>query len=233
MRQVLLFLLTASLAMPAFGQCSKSSSSCSSDDCAPSRHTVSNNNNNGKYQRFTLIGGAGAQYTIDQAGAAFPSGKGGEGALEPATNAQRLNFQAFGFAGYRFNGGYRAPHAFGVFGTYGQLTPQALTETNALQGLVSELPQTGTTPDYREIEAGFLIRNWFRISAGIGEQRFVNDNDEMISQQYYSATAGFHAPLGRNLVAYANATTKFGRDFAEFSIRPSAGLAFQLRAFRF
>ena len=186
-----------------------------------------------RYQRLTLIAGGGPQYTLDQAGAAFPSGKGADGVLTPATNAQRLNWQAFAFAGYRFNGGnYRAPHAFGVFGTYGQLTPQALTEVNALQGLVNQLPATGTTPDYREVEAGFLLRNWFRISAGLGEQRFVNDAEEAISQQYYTTTAGFHAPLGRNLVMYANATARFGRDFAEFSVRPTAGLAFQLRALR-
>lgn len=228
MKQILLFSAILLASFSGYSQCSKASVQ-HSDDCAPSRHTM---NERPSFQRFTLIAGGGPQYTIDQAGAAFPSGKGGDGTLEPATTAQRLNFQAFAFAGYRFNGGYRAPHAFGIFGTYGQLTPQALTEINALQGLTEELPLPGTTPSYREVEAGFLLRNWLRISGGIGEQQFTDHDEATIRQTYYTATAGFHAPLGRNLVAYANATARFGRDFAEFSIRPTAGLAFQLRAIR-
>ncbi|MDP5169912.1 MAG: hypothetical protein NWR72_06680 [Bacteroidia bacterium] len=226
MKKILLSLMVMAALVPSYAQCNSSSAD---RNCAPSRTTTQTPP---KYHRLMLVAGGGPQYIIDQAGAAFPSGQDGHTTLEQATNAQRLNWQAFGFLGYRFNGGYRAPHSVGVFGTYGQLTPQALTEVNALQGLVDVLPATGTTPDYREVEAGFMLRNWLRLSAGVGEQRFVTDAGTTVKQQYYSATTGFHLRMSQNLVAYANVTTRFGRDFAEFSFRPNAGLALQLRALR-
>ncbi len=216
---VFLFLGTSA----AYGQCGHSHRPCS-----PSRTSQEPP----KYQRLTLIAGGGPQYTLDAAGPAFPSVGHEANGLQPATTAQRLNWQGFGFLGYRFNGGYRAPQAFGLFGTYGQFTPQAITEVNALQGIVNPLPAQGSVADFREIEAGFLIRNWLRLSAGIGEQRFVDDNGLTHSQQYYSTTTGIHLPMSRNLVAFASVTTRFGRDFEAFTFRPNAGLAFQLRAIR-
>ncbi len=226
MKKILLSLLVMSAMAPAYAQCD---APCDDRKCTPSRQAMQENPH---YHRLMLVAGGGPQYILDQAGEAFPAGQDGHTTLERATSAQRLNWQVFGFLGYRFNGGNRTPHAVGVFGTYGQLTPQAVTEVNALQGLVEELPAVGTTPDFRELEAGVLVRNWLRVSGGVGEQRFVNEAGSTVRQQYYSATTGFHLRMSQNLVAYANVTTRFGLDFAEFSFRPNAGLALQLRALR-
>lgn len=226
MKKILLSLLVMSAMVPAYAQCN---TPCTDRKCTPTRQTLQEKP---VYQRLMLVAGGGPQYMIDQAGDAFPAGQDGHTTLERPTNAQRLNWQAFGFLGYRFNGGSRNPHAAGLFGTFGQLTPQAVTEGNALQGLLEDLPAAGTTPDFRELEAGLLVRNWLRVSGGVGEQRFVNEAGSIVRQQYYSATTGLHIRMSQNLVAYANVTTRFGLDFAEFSFRPNAGLALQLRALR-
>lgn len=228
MKQFLLLPLLILSCSTSYGQCC-SSKSQHTNDCAPSRHSM---NERSSFQRVTILAGGGPQYTLDQAGSAFPAGKGADQTLEPATTAQRLNFQAFGFLGYRFDGNGRTPHAFGLFGTYGQLSPQAMTETNAVQGLTQTLPLPGSTPSYRELELGFLVRNWFRISGGFGEQVFTDQDEEMIQQTYYTTTAGIHLPLGSSLRGYIHTTVRFGRDFSEFSVRPAAGLAVQLHAIR-
>lgn len=144
-------------------------------------------------------------------------------------DAQLLNWQMQGFAGYRLDGrnGCRA-NVLGIWGTVGF---QSESSVNALlKGQeLSTLPEAGTSEPHlaQEWEVGIFFKEWFRLSGGVGQLIYEDVNDIERKLDYYTATAGFSVYMGQYVRWVTNGTFLFGQDFEEITFRPSTGIAIQ------
>ena len=176
-----------------------------------------------KYDRLTLqIGGAG-NYTwgdVDETPTTF--------------NPEMVGGQLQGFFGLKIDpeSGRKNPNSFGVWATYGNYSQEALTQLFIDQGLNFSLGDNPTVMGFKEWEVGFLMKNWFRISGGVGLLQFSDYNQDIQYLGYYSATAGFGIKVGKALKWVTNGTVLFGRDFTQYSFRPSTGLVLHFDFFR-
>ncbi|MCB0851433.1 MAG: hypothetical protein KDD63_04260 [Bacteroidetes bacterium] len=168
-----------------------------------------------RYDRLTLQIGGGGNYAWGQISDQVPS----------EFNRDLLSGQAQGFFGIRFDvENRRRPNVVGVWGTYGFQTPQSVNSIFRSQELDFVLSENPTILEIREWEAGLLLRNWFRLSGGMGTLNFVDSKEELQSLNYYTATAGLGIKLGKSLKWVTNGTVMLGRDFENFTFRPSTGL---------
>lgn len=141
-------------------------------------------------------------------------------------------WQGQGFAGIRLEPGRRKrSNVLGAWGTIGFLPDAALTNLLTLQGLPADVNPGSAGHEFREWEVGVLFREWFRVSAGRGFQRYIDLNRMEQEVAYYTATAGLSINITRALKWNTTATLLFGDDFGQTTFRPATGLAFRFNAF--
>ena len=170
-----------------------------------------------KYDRLTIQLGGGGNYAWGEVSDQVPQ----------AYEKDLMSGQAQGFVGIRFDVENRKrPNVLGVWGTYGFQTPQSVNRIFQSQQLDYVLAEDPSTLEIRELEAGLLLRNWFRVSGGVGELSFTDLNNEIRTLQYYTATAGIGIKVGKSLKWVTNGTVMLGKDFENFTFRPSTGLVF-------
>lgn len=220
--------------------CSKSRSSCSSksysSSCSSSNqvrvvtHTYQTDKKERKrrYDRMVFMWGAGAHFLPKNA--TIPI-NGRIGGTDQEVSQRQWQTDALLGIRYGLNGSHRRANVVGVFGDFGMVATPALQRIFDDQGLYREI-QPYTQADFRSLEAGFLLREWFRISGGIGNQYFVDARGSQNRVDYYTATTGIYVPLGRRLTWTTTATAMFGKDFENVTIRPATGLAFRLNFLR-
>lgn len=87
---------------------------------------------------------------------------------------------------------------------------------------------TGEAPHlFTEVEGGFLIREWLRLSYGQGIQHRT-ETDIPGSHHYHVATIGSAARLFRPVELVFNATGRFGQAYRQLSLGAELGLALRL-----
>lgn len=79
--------------------------------------------------------------------------------------------------------------------------------------------------EFFEIEAGVLLRQWFRLSTGVGKQ-FIHLSNENIEWNYYCGTIGFIIPIW-NLDLTVQGTIIYGNDINDPVIRADASLMYR------
>lgn len=175
--------------------------------------------------RLMLMVGGGPSYTLDPAPASSGIPKGEETTSGLSWNPQMLSGFGNAFLGYRFDmKGNKKANVFGVWGTAGLLNSHALERVLYTQEVV-QVPRSNSQNSFTELEAGFLLKEWFRVSGGLGQQSFTNLGGERIDLRYNIATLGLNVPLGKTLVWQTSASMLFGKDFQKASFRPATGLA--------
>jgi hypothetical protein len=139
-----------------------------------------------------------------------------------------VNGQADAFLGIRLQPRQRRrSNVIGVWGTAGLHNAAAMDRLLAIQGINEALDPGTDLYEFREWEVGFLFKEWFRVSGGQGYQRLVNDSQQEIELEYYTASAGFSWNLSRSIKWNTTANLRFGQDFQQVAFRPSTGLSFR------
>ncbi|MEM7368872.1 MAG: hypothetical protein AAF587_09725 [Bacteroidota bacterium] len=150
------------------------------------------------------------------------------GKFEREFNPDLLSYQANGFVGLRMQPRKRKrSNVVGVWGTGGIHAHSALINLFELQNVDARVDPGTEFHEFREWEAGFLFREWFRLSGGKGVQRYTNTNLELEEVNYFIATTGFSFNILPSVKWNTSASFLFGEDFQEISFRPSTGLAFR------
>ncbi|MGA1583843.1 MAG: hypothetical protein ACO4CH_11380, partial [Saprospiraceae bacterium] len=106
---------------------------------------------------------------------------------------------------------------FGRFGNHGQSAAEALLNQQ-------DLIQIESAPNnqFRELEIGLLMKEWFRVSGGLGWQRFLDEAGSPTEKSYGVATIGFAPRFFKIIEINLNAVACYGRDFEQPSLRGEA-----------
>ena len=104
-----------------------------------------------------------------------------------------LSWQSSASFTYRFDIKNNRATAFGLFGDFGSLNAMAINQMQQQQQLAG-LDQRNTNFFY-ECEAGFLVREWLRLSAGAGKQELYQANYKQ-TEIYGTGTIGFVMRFG-------------------------------------
>lgn len=170
------------------------------------------------YNRLTLHLGASANYAYGELGSAFTG-----------YNPALTDWQGNGFIGYRFDVTGRRKrqkgNLVGVWASIGLHDQAALSSLFQSQGRF-DVVSANSVNEFREWEAGFMFKEWVRISAGRGYQNYTNAGGENITLNYYTTTAGLALHFTRALDLTLNGTVLYGQDFQQLSFRPSVGVNF-------
>ncbi|RMG70938.1 MAG: hypothetical protein D6722_07795 [Bacteroidetes bacterium] len=181
------------------------------------------NRNRGDRNRLHIQLGGAAHYS---------HGLLSESAANATYSPEFTGWQGTGFAGIRLEPGRRKrSNVIGAWGTMGFLPDAALSNLLLLQGLPDDVDPGSSGHEFREWEVGILFKEWFRISAGRGWQRYTDLSLDEQELAYYTATAGVSLNITRSIKWNTTATLLFGDDFAEYAFRPATGLAFRFNAF--
>ena len=168
------------------------------------------------YDRFTLHLGASANYAYGELGTAYTG-----------YNPDLTDWQGNAFLGYRYDVTGRRKrkkgNLVGVWLSAGLHDQTALSSLFKSQGRFDTVDPASVN-QFREWEAGFMLKEWFRISAGKGYQNFTNVGGENITLNYYTTTAGLALHFTKALDLTLNGTVLFGQDFQRYSFRPSVGV---------
>ncbi len=176
-------------------------------DLLQANDTLNINNDNGhRPGRFSFKIGGGFHYVESEIGNITSEfDKDGLAFLANAQLAIRYSIRTYGEDKDRGS-------AFGLFGRY---------------GFLSDMGTDGDFPFY-EIEAGWVLREWIRVSGGIGNQDY-NFNGESMSVSYYTGTAGIVLRFGQVELDF-NLTSLFDENFDEDpSFRANATLNIHFR----
>ena len=177
-----------------------------------------------RYDRLHLqVGGAGS-YLYDQSN---------ETGFDP--QAERVDGFAEGMIGLRFDirgrRGRRA-NVLAGWGTVGVLSPQSVRVLLAEQGVAGGVDASAVSYQYQEMEAGFLFKEWFRLSGGVGMLEYQDLSGAVQTFNYYKATSGFSIGLTRAIKWNTYATVLVAEGGSNFTFRPSTGLSFRFNFLR-
>jgi hypothetical protein len=142
---------------------------------------------------------------------------------------ERTNFMGEAMLGIRFdqkrNG--RKANVLGAWGTAGYSSPQTVELMLREQGDARQVDLTASPGTFYEMEAGLLLKEWIRISGGVGNQQFVDLSGAEQSFDYYKVTTGISLRLSRSIKWNTNAAFIFTEGMSNYSFRPSTGLSFR------
>lgn len=139
--------------------------------------------------------------------------------------SERLNWQANGMLGLRFNKkGIRNGNIVGLFGTYGTATDRVVAAMLTDQNIPILDLSDKKFNNFYNIEAGVVMADFLRVSTGAGRLDYedVFTGDE--SLYYLSSTAGLMIRLGA-VRWNIDCNFMYGRDFGNTVIRPSTGFS--------
>ncbi len=142
-------------------------------------------------------------------------------------NSERTNLMGEGMIGIRFDHKGRRANVLGLWGTSGFSSPQTVALLLNEQNLPFEVDMSGSSFRFQEVEAGFLFKEWFRLSGGVGTQELRSVSGENIEFDYYKFTTGLSLRITRSIKwnTYASFLMSEGSD--NISFRPSTGLSFR------
>lgn len=127
-----------------------------------------------------------------------------------------------GFIGYRFDENNKRANYFGLFGYVGAVNSGSLNTMNMEEVINIQSKYIGNKSYAYEIEGGFILNDWFRISAGKGLYTLTN-NDLNKNLNYYSATSSII--FGKKVLNFSiKNSIQFGGDLQKLSYRLGAGL---------
>lgn len=185
----------------------------SAQDCSPSRSRCSRGG-----LVYGELGGS-AQYWVARTDEA------------PSTFAQdQIGGQLNGMIGLRFDRDRRRANVIGVWGTLGLPSAQSLERQLNILGRSDATTDDPVDNRYREVEAGILLRERLRLSAGRGEQYLTAADGTETLLNYYTGTAGLNLRLGRSLSWNSAATIALGGDYGDPVWRASTGLMYYFDA---
>ncbi|MEL7532111.1 MAG: hypothetical protein AAFN10_12415 [Bacteroidota bacterium] len=218
---------------------SKTKSNCSTktySSCSSSNQTrvvthtyeVDKEERKRRFDRLVFMWGAGAHFLPKNS--TFAINGRTAGGTESVKQRQWQTDAVLGIR-YGLNGSHRRANVVGVFGDFGMAATPAIQRIFEEQNLFQEV-QPNTQAEFRSLEAGFLFREWVRLSGGVGSQYFIDARGVQNQVNYYTATTGIYVPLGRRMTWTTTATAMFGQDFQKVTIRPATGLAFRLNFMR-
>ncbi|MCI4669957.1 MAG: hypothetical protein MRZ79_17605 [Bacteroidia bacterium] len=147
---------------------------------------------------------------------------------------ERTNYNAEALLGIRFDQGRKRANVLGVWGTAGFSSPQTVGLLLSEQGLAQNFEVDLGNPSYRfqEVEAGFLFKEWFRLSGGLGNQEFTTTSGENVNIEYMKFTTGLSLKITKSIKWNTNATFLMVDGSDKFSFRPSTGLSFRFNFLR-
>lgn len=148
--------------------------------------------------------------------------------------SERTNYMAEGLLGIRFDQGRKRANVLGVWGTAGFSSPQTVALLLNEQGLAQGLDVDMANPSHRfqEVEAGFLFKEWFRLSGGLGNQEFVTTAGENVNVEYMKFTTGLSLKITKSIKWNTNATFLMADGSDKISFRPSTGISFRFNFLR-
>ena len=232
MKRIVSTLFILSFAVVAvFGQCQKKTTTIIHHHHQDQQHHQNHHhhqkndryNNRVRYDRLHLqVGGAGT-YLYDQSN---------ETGFDPAP--ERVDGYLEGMVGIRFDANRRGRRAnvLAGWGTVGVLSPQSVSVLLAEQGIRGGVDGSAETFQYQELEAGFLFKEWFRLSGGVGMLEYLDASGALQDFNYYKLTSGFSIGLTRSIKWNTFATVMVGEGGDTFSFRPSTGLSFRFNFLR-
>lgn len=120
----------------------------------------------------------------------------------------------------------------GIFCRFGNHSEQAINSLSNQQGL----PFLSNQPInlFTELEGGILVKEWLRLSGGIGWQRINRDNspNDFATENftYGVATLGFIARFGKYVELDFNVISEFAIQYRHFALRGDICLVFRFAA---
>lgn len=142
--------------------------------------------------------------------------------LPESFSSSLINGQAEAFAGLRFDirNNYNAANTVGLFGRIGANSAAA---TNLLLSGSQTSADTTQSSSYTEIEGGVYIRDFLRLSGGVGNLNFTDLGGNEQTLNYFTATAGIGVG-GKHIHGMFNVTGLFGNELNLMQLRPSVNL---------
>lgn len=114
----------------------------------------------------------------------------------------------------------------GLFISLGSLSRNAANLTAQQQNNSTSLHRSVNV--FSEWEIGSMVKEWLRISTGIGSQQLHRTDSQLPATLYYaSTTIGLHARLHAYLELYWNTNIRYGLGFKQLSLRSDLGLMFR------
>jgi hypothetical protein len=127
-------------------------------------------------------------------------------------------------------------HLLGLFGMVGNMNHLGLSRLLENQHLLKLEPDAYKPQNlFMEYEAGFVFKEWFRLSGGLGFQNVnINQNTSTIKQkQYFTATTGFSMRFARGIEWDVLATFISGGDYRYTAYRINTSLNIRFAVGRF
>jgi len=140
---------------------------------------------------------------------------------------ERTNLMGEALLGLRFDHKGRKANVIGVWGSAGNSSPETVGLLLTEQGDMREVDMMTSSHRFYELEGGFLFREWFRISGGVGTQEFTDINGEFDRLEYFKVSTGLSIRLTKSIKWNTNAAFLFSEGSNTYSFRPSTGLAFR------
>jgi hypothetical protein len=146
--------------------------------------------------------------------------------LDREYRLENIGWTATAALNYRFDiNGRNRGSALGVFARLGGYPREGFNRLAAHQGW---LPAAAEGPHlFTEVEGGFLIREWLRVSYGKGTQYRADTGENAALHHYHVATLGCTGRLARHIELAFNTTGRFGRDYDQLSLAAELGLIFR------
>jgi hypothetical protein len=179
---------------------------CSFSSNAQSRYTFTNRVN------LRLFGGFAAQNGANYDNL-FSDGKNGPfGSL---------------FLGYKFDEDNKSANYFGLFGNMAKINGTSILQLKTDDALTVPSTFTGAQSYVYEVEGGFILGEWFRISAGTGNMQIPITNAWQKSN-YFTGTSGFiFGRKGFNV--HTGTTVMFGGNMKRTAFRVNLGMGLSFK----
>lgn len=156
----------------------------------------------------------------------FQNGAGYKNLMATGKNS----YQGMVFLGYRFDPSAFSSNYVGVFGSLGTTTITSINQMQTDGAIELPLTYTGQKAYIYDLEVGFILDNWFRISAGPGRMSLPIVGGTK-NYQYYNGTVGIIIPVGA-IDINALTSAQFGGDYNKTTIRASIGAALNFNFLR-
>ncbi len=149
----------------------------------------------------------------------------------PSFSPLNIGYSAEAHLGLRVGKNYK--HSIGVFGRYGSLPGAAAAGITGAFALHNPaLIDSTQATNYLDIEAGFILWRFLRLSAGQSRASIAATDGSAIDTSLGTATLGVQIRI-KKVKWYVNGTTYFDDSFNTFYLRPSTGLIVQFNFLRF
>lgn len=149
--------------------------------------------------------------------------------MEKLQDFNRNNVRLFaeGFGGIKLDAGESGSSFLGIFGRYSSIGSKTIDFLKADNAIVYTEPAKYALQ--YEIEAGVILHDWFRLSAGKGRWQVKNSNNTKGSAiNYVIVTSGINLKF-ESFNMFANGSVLFQNDLKKYIYRGSVGFMVDFR----